>query len=57
VLGLVVEGASNKDIADALIISESTVKNHLRNILEKLHVQNRVQAAVVAVREGLVWDS
>lgn len=57
VLGLVVEGASNKDIADTLLISESTVKNHLRNILEKLHVQNRVQAAVYAVRKGLISDT
>jgi DNA-binding NarL/FixJ family response regulator len=57
VLGLVVEGATNRDIAKTLFISESTVKNHLRSILEKLHVQNRVQAAVVAVRKGLVSDT
>jgi DNA-binding NarL/FixJ family response regulator len=36
-----------------LKISENTVKNHLRNILEKLHLQNRVQAALYAVRMGL----
>lgn len=54
VLNLVVEGASNREIAAAIFVSESTVKNHLCNILEKLHVENRVQAAVVAIREGLV---
>lgn len=54
VLEQVVKGASNKDIADSLHIAENTVKIHLRNILEKLHVQNRIQAAVHAVRKGLV---
>lgn len=54
VLKLVVEGASNRDIAATLFISESTVKNHLRSILDTLHVQNRVQAAVTAVRKGLI---
>jgi DNA-binding NarL/FixJ family response regulator len=57
VLELVVEGRSNSEIAAALVISESTVKNHLRNILEKLHLRNRIQAAVYAVRQGLVRDS
>jgi DNA-binding NarL/FixJ family response regulator len=57
VLERVVEGATNKEIAEALVITENTVKIHLRNILEKLHVQNRIQAAVYAVREGLVGDS
>ena len=56
VLELIVEGQSNKEIAEALVISESTVKNHLRNILEKLHLRNRIQAAVYAVRQGLVGD-
>jgi two-component system nitrate/nitrite response regulator NarL len=54
VLEEVVKGATNKKIADTLHITENTVKIHLRNILEKLHVQNRIQAAVYAVREGLV---
>jgi DNA-binding NarL/FixJ family response regulator len=49
-------GASNRDIAKALYISENTVRNHVRNILEKLHLGNRVQAAAYAVREGFVLD-
>jgi DNA-binding NarL/FixJ family response regulator len=43
----------NKEIADTLGISENTVKIHLRNILEKLHLRNRIQAAVYAVRQGI----
>lgn len=54
ILQLVVDGLTNKEIAAALVISENTVKIHLRNILEKLHLQNRIQAAVYAVRQGLV---
>ncbi|MBN1314463.1 MAG: response regulator transcription factor [Anaerolineales bacterium] len=54
VLELIVEGLPNREIADRLFISESTVKGHLRNILDKLHLQNRIQAAVYAVRQGLV---
>jgi DNA-binding NarL/FixJ family response regulator len=54
VLELVVEGETNKEIATDLSIAEDTVKIHLRNILEKLHLQNRIQAAVYAVRQGLV---
>jgi DNA-binding NarL/FixJ family response regulator len=54
VLEEVVTGATNKEIAERLHITENTVKIHLRNILEKLHVQNRIQAAVRAVRDGLV---
>jgi len=53
ILKLVAKGDSNKEIARELIITEYTVKNHLRNILEKLHVRNRVEAAAIAVREGL----
>lgn len=49
-------GASNRDIAKRLYISENTVRNHVRNILDKLHVSNRVEAATYAVREGLVVD-
>jgi DNA-binding NarL/FixJ family response regulator len=57
VLEQVVTGATNKDIAETLHITENTVKIHLRNILEKLQVQNRIQAAVQAVREGLVDET
>jgi DNA-binding NarL/FixJ family response regulator len=53
VLSLIAEGKTNKEIADELVISENTVKIHLRNILDKLHLQNRIQAAVYAVRKGL----
>lgn len=53
VLELLAGGLANKEIAFTLKISENTVKNHLRNILEKLHLQNRVQAALYAVRMGL----
>ncbi|MBI3990323.1 MAG: response regulator transcription factor [candidate division NC10 bacterium] len=54
VLELLTQGTTNKEIAGALGISENTVKNHLRNILEKLHLQNRVQAVAYALEEGLV---
>jgi two-component system, NarL family, nitrate/nitrite response regulator NarL len=54
VLGLLAAGKTNKEIAGALAIAENTVKNHLKNILEKLHLENRVQAATYALREGLV---
>jgi len=57
VLQLVAQGATNKEIASQLFIAGNTVKNHLRNILAKLHVQNRVQAAAYALREGLIGDS
>ncbi len=53
VLQLVVEGCSNREIGLSLSIAESTVKRHLHNILEKLQMQNRAQAAAYAVRTGL----
>ncbi len=56
VLQLVIKGATNRDIANELHISENTVKNHLRNIMEKLHMQNRIQAATYALKEGLIRD-
>jgi two-component system, NarL family, response regulator LiaR len=54
VLRLLAEGLSNLEIADRLIISERTVRNHVGNILAKLHLANRTQAALYAVREGFV---
>jgi two-component system, NarL family, response regulator LiaR len=54
VLKLLVEGHSNPEIATMLYISLSTVKAHIRNIMSKLKVDDRVQAAVVALRSGLV---
>lgn len=54
VLKLVARGLTNQEIADTLIISERTVGNHIGNILNKLHVANRTQAALYALREGLV---
>ena len=56
VLQQVAKGATNKQIAETLFIAENTVKIHLRNILDKLHLQNRIQAATYAVREGLVKE-
>ncbi|PWK15891.1 response regulator [Tumebacillus permanentifrigoris] len=53
ILGQVAEGATNKQIAERLVIAENTVKNHMKNVLEKLHLQNRVQLAAYAVRHGL----
>jgi DNA-binding NarL/FixJ family response regulator len=54
VLELLTRGAVNKEIAAALAISGNTVKNHLKNIMEKLHLENRVQVVAYALREGLV---
>ncbi len=53
VLQLVAQGATNKKIGDSLFISENTVKTHLRNIMEKLHLANRSQAAAYAIERGL----
>ena len=54
VLKLIVEGKSNPEIASELFLSISTVKTHLRGIMNKLSVDDRVQAAVAALRNGLV---
>ena len=50
VLKLVAKGLNNRDIAKQLFISENTVKNHIRNILEKLQMKSRMEAAMFAVR-------
>jgi two-component system nitrate/nitrite response regulator NarL len=54
VLKLVAEGKDNAEIAAELFISPKTVKNHISNILMKLQISNRIQAAVYAVRRGIV---
>lgn len=54
ILKLVALGKSNKEIADELILSIHTVKNHLKNILQKLCVEDRTQAAILAIKEKLV---
>lgn len=54
VLRLIADGLANKDIADQLCLSEKTVKGHVSNILSKLHLQDRTQAAIFAWREGIV---
>ena len=53
VLKLVAQGLTNYEIADKLVLSEWTVRTHVRNILDKLHLANRTQAALYALKEGL----
>jgi two-component system, NarL family, response regulator LiaR len=53
VLRLIARGLPNKQIAQELVVSEKTVKTHVSNILAKLHLADRTQAALYAVREGL----
>jgi NarL family two-component system response regulator LiaR len=53
VVRLVAQGLSNRQIADRLVIGEATVRTHVGNILNKLHLANRVQATLYALREGL----
>jgi len=56
ILVLVAQGKSNRNIADALVISERTARTHVSNVLTKLGLASRTQAALWAVREGLVAD-
>ena len=56
VLRQVARGLSNREIAAELFISENTVKNHIRNLLEKLQMKSRMEAAMYAVRSNLVGD-
>jgi DNA-binding NarL/FixJ family response regulator len=53
VLRLISEGLSNREIADKLIISSETVKSHVHNLMEKLHVNDRTQASIMAIKAGL----
>ena len=54
VLDLLVQGVTtNRELAERLVVSENTVKYHLRNILDKLHVQNRAQVVAYAMRHGM----
>jgi DNA-binding NarL/FixJ family response regulator len=54
VLKLIVEGKSNAEIAEDLFLSTNTIKTHVRGIMNKLAVDDRVQAAVIALRSGIV---
>jgi two-component system NarL family response regulator len=54
VLKLVAKGMNNRDIARELFISENTVKNHVRNILEKLQIHSRMEAVMIALRDKLI---
>jgi NarL family two-component system response regulator LiaR len=54
VLTLIAHGKSNKDISEVLVLSEKTVKTHVSNILQKLHLSDRTQAAVYALRQKIV---
>ncbi|WP_338787188.1 response regulator transcription factor [Metabacillus sp. FJAT-53654] len=56
ILSRVALGETNKQIAQRFVISENTVKNHIKNLLEKLHLENRVQLASYAFRHGLVAE-
>lgn len=54
ILSLIVEGLSNSEIADKLVIAKATAKTHVHNILQKLYVDDRTKAAVIALKEGIV---
>jgi DNA-binding NarL/FixJ family response regulator len=54
VLGLLADGCSTEDIGTRLFLSLHTVRNHVRNILTKLHARTKLEAVVIAARAGLV---
>lgn len=56
ILKLVAGGATNKEIAESLVIAENTVKVHVRNVLEKLHLRNKQQAAAYAMKQGFISE-
>ena len=55
-LPLIAKGLSNREIAEKLFISENTVKYHIKNLLQKLSLKNRTEAATFAIQQGLVED-
>lgn len=57
ILGFLAKGATNKEIADSLCVSENTVKVHMRNIMRKLHVRNRLEAGIFGLQEGISANS
>lgn len=57
ILHLLVNGLSNKQMAEHLVLSEETVKTHMRHIMEKLRVHDRTQAAVAALQRGIIRKS
>lgn len=57
VLGLIAQGASNKEIANTLFISEKTVKNHITNILSQLNLRDRTQLAIMALQRGIIHQT
>jgi DNA-binding NarL/FixJ family response regulator len=54
ILKLIADGLSNKDISEKLVLSLYTVKNHVSNIIQKLAVDDRTQAAIIALKENLI---
>ena len=56
VLAFIAQGLSNRELAQTLTISEKTVKSHVSNILSKLHLHDRTQAAIYAYKHGFVPD-
>ncbi|GAH14257.1 unnamed protein product [marine sediment metagenome] len=54
VMALLAKDATNKEIASSLCVTENTVKVHVRNIMRKLHIRNRIQAGIYAIQEGLL---
>ena len=53
ILKLVARGRTNREIADQLVVAEGTIRTHVSNILDKLHLASRTQATLYALREGL----
>ncbi len=54
VLQLIADGLGNREVADRLLLSEETVKSHVRHILEKFQANSRAHAVAVALRRGLI---